>query len=109
MMKDQCHCPGSVRVHRQDHSVRLKSRHLLVPANAYLGLCVLTFERLKTKTGMKHSTFNLCKTKKNKSGDFIHNGSTPVAAGVCDKYGTGQILQEQVRLKDKIFSTFAVK
>ena len=48
---------------------------------------------------MKHSTFNLCKTKKIKSGDFIHNGSTPVAAGVCDKYGTGQILPEQVRLK----------
>ena len=43
MMKDQCHCPGSVRVYRQDHSVRLKSRHLLVPANAYLGLCVCVF------------------------------------------------------------------
>ena len=44
MMKDQCHCPGSVRVYRQDHPVRLKSRHLLVLANAHLGLCVLTFE-----------------------------------------------------------------
>ena len=43
MMKDQCHCPGSVRVYRQDHPVRLKSRHLLVPANAHMGLCVLTF------------------------------------------------------------------
>ena len=43
MMKDQCHCPGSVRVYRQDHSVRLKSCHLLVPANAYLGLCVCVF------------------------------------------------------------------
>ena len=43
MMKDKCHCPGSVRVYRQDHSVRLKSRHLLVPANAYLGLCVCVF------------------------------------------------------------------
>ena len=41
MMKDQCHCPGSVRVYRQDHPVCLKSRHLLVPANAHLGLCAL--------------------------------------------------------------------
>ena len=67
---------------------------------------IWTFEE---KTGMKHSTFNLCKAKKIKSGDILHIGSTPVAAGVGDKYGTGQILQEQVRLKDKIFSTFAVK
>ena len=66
MTKDQCHCPGSVRVHRQDHSVRLKSRHLLVLADAHLGLCalVLKFERLRTKTGMKHPTFHLLKTKK---------------------------------------------
>ena len=66
MMKDQCHCPGSVRVHRQDHPVRLKSRHLLVLADAHLGLCalVLKFERLRTKTGMKHPTFHLLKTKK---------------------------------------------
>ena len=43
VMKDQCHCPGSVRVHRQDHSVRLKSRHLLVLADAHLGLYVCVF------------------------------------------------------------------
>ena len=43
MMMVKVHRPGSVRVYRQDHSVRLKSRHLLVPANAYLGLCVCVF------------------------------------------------------------------
>ena len=105
------HCPGSVRVHRQDHSVRLKSRYLLVPANAYLGLCaiILKFERLRTRTGMKHPIFNLPRARKSNLVITYHNGSTPAAARVGDKYGTGQILQEQVRLEIKIFSTFAVE
>ena len=103
MMKDQCHCPGSVRVHRQDHSVCLKSRHLLVLADAHLGLCalVLKFKCLRTKTGMKHPIFNLPRARKSNLVITYHNGSTPAAARVGDKYGTGQILQEQVRLENK--------
>ena len=58
---------------------------------------------------VRQPIFNLSNTKKIKSGDYNHNGSTPAAARVCDKYGTGQILPEQVRLKDKIFSTFAAE
>ena len=50
---------------------------------------------------MKQPILNLSNTNKIKSGDYNHNGSTPAAARVSDKYGTGQILQEQVRLKKK--------
>ena len=103
--------PGSVRVHRQDHPVCLKSRHLLVLADAHLGLCalVLKFKCLRTKTGMKHPIFNLPRARKSNLVITYHNGSTPAAARVGDKYGTGQILQEQVRLKNIILSTFAVE
>ena len=64
VMKDQCHCPGSVRVYRQDHPVCLKSRHLLVPANAHLGLCALVL-KFENKTLNEATNIQFVKYQEN--------------------------------------------